>query len=565
MRSKLTSTFGHPAGGMEFMLHRAAEIYPSRLAIDDRLNGIRRTYAELRSRSIRLARGLQAIGVGKGDVVATAFRNEVMAVESIFACAMIGAVSSPLNPRLAPPEARQFINLQNVRTFIGRSEFASFVEGTAVKQAVLCDGTEDCPVDVIGYDYEAIQSGHPDTPFPPRARLDDPYVIVMTGGTTGGSKGAVLSHGGALIDMLSVMSHWNIRPGQKALCSAPIYHGAGLGWACMPIIWQAGTVIFPGETSFDPETFLRIVRDDLVDCLFLVPALIAPLHSKWDGVPINTVSSIAMASAPVPKGLRIKIAEMFPSAEKLVCYGMTECCSISMQQPRDFLDFGESVGEPAVVARVRIVDDDGRAVVPHTAGNVVTRTLGQSLYYNNDPINTANTFRPCVDDPEELDWVFTGDIGQMDDDGKITLLDRAKDVIITGGENVPSTEVESILMLHPEVFECAVIGLPNDRWGEMVCAVVVSSAETVSRLQLSRELHDACREQLAGFKVPKQFVFVAKLPRNAFGKILKRDLRLTAFEEVYDADRLRPVAPRTDRGGEAFVLNAKDGGRSWVK
>jgi fatty-acyl-CoA synthase len=562
MRSGLTGTLGHPGGGIEFMLHRAAEIYPSRLAIDDRLNGIRCTYAQLRSRSIRLARGLQAIGVGKGDVVATAFRNEVMAIESIFACAMIGAISAPLNPRLAPPEARQFINLQNVRAFIGRSAFANFIEGTEVKHAVFCGATEGCPADVIIHDYEAIQTGHSDSPFPPRAGLDDPYIIVMTGGTTGGPKGATWSHGGGLIDMLSIMSHWNIRPGQKALCSAPIYHGAGLGWACMPIIWQAGTVIFPGETSFDPETFLRTVRDDLVDCLFIVPALIAPLHSKWDGTPIYTVSSIAISSAPVPKGLRIKVAEMFPSAEKLVCYGMTECCSISMQQPRDFLNFGESVGEPAVVARVRIVDDEGRAVAAHTAGNVVTRTLGQSLYYNNDPRNTANTFKPCPDDPEELDWVFTGDIGQMDVDGRITLLDRAKDVIITGGENVPSTEVESVLMLHPEVLECAVIGLPDDRWGEMVCAVLVSSVGPVSRLQLSRELHDACREQLAGFKVPKRFVFVANVPRNAFGKILKRDLRLVAFDEVYDADRIRSPAARDDGGRDAVVLNAKNGGLS---
>jgi fatty-acyl-CoA synthase len=297
MHSGLTE-FGRSGGGTEFMLHRAAEIYSQRLAIDDRLNGIRRTYAQLRSQSIRLARGLQALGVGKGDVVATAFRNEVMAIESIFACAMIGAVSCPLNPRLAPPEARQFINLQKVRTFIGRSEFASFVDGTAVEHAVLCDGTEDCPANVIGHDYETIQSGQSDTPFPPRARLDDPYVILMTGGTTGGSKGAVLSHGGALMDMLSVMSHWSLRPGQKALCSAPIYHAAGLLWACMPIIWQAGTVIFPGDASFDPDSFLRIVRDESVDCLFLVPALIAPLHSKWDGHPINTVHRDGLGARP---------------------------------------------------------------------------------------------------------------------------------------------------------------------------------------------------------------------------------------------------------------------------
>jgi acyl-CoA synthetase (AMP-forming)/AMP-acid ligase II len=509
----------------------------------------------VRSRSIQFARGLESIGVRKGDIVATAFKNEVMAIEAIFACALIGAVSAPLNPRLAAREAQQFIALQNVRVFVGHPALVNFIEGTNVGDAVLYGSAVRSKADVIVHDYESLLAGQSNTPFPPRAGLSDPYMIGMTGGTTGGSKGAMVSHGGCLMEMLSVMSHWNIRPGNKALCSAPIYHAAGLAWACMPILWQAGTVIFPGEASFDPGSFLRTVRNDSVDCLFLVPAMIAPLYEKWNGAPIDTVRSIAMSSAPVPKGLRLKVAEMFPSADKLVCYGMTESYSIAMQQPCDFLSFGEGVGAPAVVARVRIVDDAGSAVAPLTPGNVVTRTLGQSLYYNNDPQNTANTFKPCVGDPEGLDWVFTGDIGQMDLDGKLTLLDRAKDVIITGGENVPSTEVESILMLHPDIFECAVIGLPNDRWGEMVCAVIVSSVEPARRRDLSHELYEACREQLAGFKIPKRFAFIDSLPRNPFGKVLKRELRHLSFEEIYESDSLRSSAEKTGRVESAANAN----------
>jgi fatty-acyl-CoA synthase len=540
-------------GGVEFILRRAAELYPNRVAIDDRSNGRSLTYRELQSRAIRLARGLEEIGIRKGDVVASAFRNEASAIEIVFACAFIGAVNAPLNTRLASSEAQQFIDRQRAVAFVGHSDFQSFVVDQSLLKTVLFH-SDPSGVGALGYhDYETLILRQSDRTFAPRAEWSDPYMIGMTGGTTGGSKGAVWSHGGCLLEMLSTVAHWSIKPGYKALCCAPAYHAAGLSSACMPILWQAGTIIFPVASSFDPKWFLRVVAEESIDCFFLVPAMVQPLYQHWDGAPLQSVKSIAIASAPVPKPLRVKVSEMFPSADKLVFYGMTECLSISMQDPRDFLEHGESVGQAALVARLRIVDDNGHEVPRGTSGHVVARTMGQSLYYNHDPDSTSGTFRSCVNDSEGLEWVYTGDIGVLLEDGRLTLLDRAKDIIISGGENVASSEVESVIAFHPKVRECAVIGVVDEKWGERVCAVIVSSANEANPKGLAGELYASCRANLGPYKIPKQFVFVDALPRNAFGKVLKRELRARSYEISFDADKLRAIS------GEDLVVNPERG------
>ncbi len=524
-------------GGVDFILHRAAELYPDRIAIDDRLNGSRVTYAELRRRAIQLARALESLGVRKGDVIASAFRNEAMAIEVLFACCMLGAVNAPINTRLATAEAREYLDRIGAVAFVGLRALHSFVEGTGVRHTVL-RGESGSALPVGARDYETFFTAQSGDPFPARANWGDPYFICMTGGTTGGSKGVVCSHAGCLLDMLAIANHWTIRNGYRALCCAPVYHAAGLSWACMPVLWQGGTLVFPASVAFDPAAFLRIVAEEGIDTFFIVPAMVAPLHEKWDGVPMTGLKSIALASAPVPRPLRVKVAEMFPAADALVCYGMTECLTITSQQARDFLQHGESSGEPALTARVRILDDAGLPVPRGTPGNVVTRTFAQALRYQNDPANTAATFRPCPGDPEALDWLYTGDVGFLDEGGRITLLDRAKDIIISGGENVASSEFEAVLALHARVRECAVIGLADEKWGEMVCAVIVAADGTDER-GLAQELLALCRARLAGYKAPKRFVFTAALPRSAFGKVLKRDLRGQVFTTTFDAGTLR--------------------------
>ena len=532
--------FGNPErkrGGVEFLLHRAAELYPDRVAIDDRLNGTTTTYSELRSRAAQLARALEQLGIGPGEPVAYVFQNETTPFEIIFACAMLGAVAMPLNNRLAPAEARGYLRRQQVETLIARPEFSTYAEDTLVHRLIVRGSNGTQPENAT--DYDALFHDVPSTPFPPRVSWDDPYAIMMTGGTTGGSKGATLCHGNAMFDMLSIVNHWEIKRGYKSLVCAPIFHAAGLGWACMPILWQAGTLIFPATTSFDPAAFLDVMRSEPVDSVFMVPAMVGPVRAAWDGEPINTLKSLTVASAPVPEPLRLQLAEVFPAAESLVCYGMTETYSIAMQSPDDFLKWPASCGEPALAARVRIVDDNGQEVSRGEIGNVATRTLGQCAYYSHDEENTLDTFRSIPGDPEALDWTHTGDLGFMDDGGRVHLVDRAKDVIISGGENVASVEVEAVVASHPSVRECAVVGQPDTVWGERVVAILVCGDEVTadpdSRLQLARETLAACRDQLAAYKAPKAIAFVEELPRSAFGKVLKRELREQTLSTLIEA------------------------------
>lgn len=524
-------------GGVEFLLHRAAEIYPDRVAIDDRLNGTTTTYAELRSRAVQLARSLERLGIGAGEPVAYVFQNETTPFEIIFACSMLGAVAMPLNNRLAPAEARAYLGRQQVETLIARPEFLSYAEDTPVRRLIVRQSGGALIDEAI--DYESLFEQVPDTPFPPRVSWDDPYIIMMTGGTTGGSKGATLCHGNAMFDMLSIINHWDIKRGYKSLACAPIFHAAGLGWACMPVLWQGGTLIFPATTSFDPSAFLDVVSSEPVDSLFMVPAMVGPIHATWDGVPIETLKSLVLASAPVPEQLRRQLVEIFPAAASLVCYGMTETYSIAMQSPEDFIAWPASSGEPALAARVRVLDDDSQELPRGEVGNVVTRTLGQCAYYSNDEENTFGTFKALPGDPEELAWTDTGDLGFMDDGGRIHLVDRAKDVIISGGENVPSVEVEAVISSHPSVRECAVVGQADKVWGERVVAVLVCSEDAVAepggQAKVAQEILSACREQLAAYKSPKAFAFLDVLPRSAFGKVLKRDLRDRGFDTVIEA------------------------------
>jgi len=532
-------------GGVDFILRRAAELAPGRIAVDDRLSGVRWTYAQLLARASQLARALESLGLSKGDVVATALRNESPAIEAVFACALAGLVVAPLNVRMSSLEAHEFLAKQQARVLICHHGLTNFGNGGTVNHVVVC-GAPVSPSS--GTDYESFIAPFSTQPPPPRSTWTDPVMIGMTGGTTGGSKGALVSHVSCLLDILSSISHLGLRPGYKALCTAPVYHLAGLNWACLAVLWQVGTVVFPAMQSFDGKAFLTTVADEAVDCFFLIPAMVGPLYQAWDRQPLRGVKAVALASAPVPRASRVKVAEMFPNAHKVVAYGMTECLSISMQRPEDFVEHGEGVGEPVLTARMRVVDDDGRAIPAGSTGHVVARTFGQAIRYNHNSQATASTFHVLPDDPEELEWVHTGDVGFVDDQGRLTLLDRAKDVIISGGENVPSSEVESVLAQHDGVTECAVIGIADDKWGEVVCAVVVSAQpDRALDPHLAAELHAMCREQLAAFKVPKRFTFVERLPRSAFGKVLKRELRNKTFETWIEASSL-PRSLNIDSG-----------------
>lgn len=529
-------------GGIDFILARGAEVYPNKTALDDRLNGVKLSYEQVRARASQLARALAQLGVGKGDRVAYAFYNEHPSIEAVFACCLLGAVAVPLNNRLSPAETIPYIDAQGCRVFMAREELAALGAETAVEHVVIRGGHAGGGSGDGALDYETLLAEQSGARLPPRARWEDPYILAMTGGTTGDSKAVVWTHGGCLMDTLTVIAHLGIGRNYNSVCYAPTYHAAGLGWAFLPPFWQGGTIIFPPTAAFSPSFFHDVLEQEEVHCLFLVPAMIGPIHKAWDGRPLTGVRSICIASAPTPKVLREKLAEIFPESDIVIGYGMTESFSITAQRPADFLAFPDGVGEPSLDARVRIVDDDGNILGPGETGQIVTRTLAMGLYYNNDPDNTAATFKTCRDDHEGLEWIHTGDVGRIDADGRVTIVDRVKDVIITGGENVASVQIETVLSEHPQVRECAVVGLPDERWGELVCAVVVKASEDLDDRDLAAELVASCRGRLGGYKIPKRLVFIDALPRSPFGKVLKRTLRETDFARVVEAADLKAAA-----------------------
>ena len=528
-----SNSSNHRVGGLDFVLARGAETYPDRVVIDDRLNGVCLTFAELRKRSMQLARALQRLGICKGDRVAYAFFNEHASIEALFACAVLGAIAVPLNTRLHPEEASRYVAAQGCKVFMARSDLIALVASTEVEYVVeRTTSTSPRPAGDTTLNYEEIIGTESGIPMPPSARWEDPYMYAMTGGTTGGSKAVSWTHGGSMFDILSVIASLGIKRNYSTICLAPTFHAAGLGWAFMPSFWQAGKIIFSSSPSFSPELLHATLAEEDVQFLFLIPAMIGPIYRAWNRIPITCVKSVCVASAPTPETLRRYLAEIFPEADIVTAYGMTESFSVTVQNPEDLLTYPASVGEPALDSRVRILDAKGREVPRGVTGHIVTRTLAMGLGYNNDPESTAMTFKKCGDDPEGLDWIFTGDLGTMDQSGRVEIVDRLKDIIISGGENVPSIEVETVIMSHPAVRECAVVGIPDDQWGELVSAVIVKGEDKLHDHEMASEILELCRAHLSGYKIPKCFYFIDALPRSSFGKVLKRDLREMEFADA---------------------------------
>lgn len=314
---------------------------------------------------------------------------------------------------------------------------------------------------------------------------------------------------------------------------APAYHGAGTDWGLFPVLWRTGTVIMPAEPAFNPKHYLALVREHKVEYVLVVPAVIQPLYDAWDREPIGCVRSLMTTSAPTSPALRSKLAEMFPDADLMAGAGISESLNMAVQSGDEFLTHGTSIGEPHLDTRLCIVDPDGRDLPRGQAGEICLRGFNTALYYHANSAAGPRTWRVREGDPEGLEWCFTGDIGVMDEAGRVCIVDRLKDVILTGGETVPSVEIENVYASHPRVRECAAVGRADTRWGEAITLVVTRTDRQDDDACVARELFAFGRQMLAGYKVPKQIAFLDSLPRSHFGKLLKRQLRDCSFERLH--------------------------------
>lgn len=508
---------------------RGAEIHPDRIAIDDLLNDRRLSYRELDQRITRLARAMLGLGIGKGDIVAAMFWNEHAMVETIFACARIGAIVAPLNSRLLATEVTEYVNDHGCTAIVANDGFADRFDAADAGIRIARGGTADW------LDYEALIAGQSADPLPVTTSFDEPYRLVSTGGTTGKSKGVLHSHVGTYFTVLADIAEYGIGRGWHTLSILPTYHVAGMEWGLFTILWRTGTVVFPADTSFNPQRYLAEIRKRDIEYLALVPAVIAPLFDAWDGVPLRGPRTVITTAAPTSPPLRRKLVEMFPDANVLAAAGLSESLNLATQSPGEILSHPDGIGEPHIDTRLLILDDDDRVVARNTPGHIAMRNFNTALGYHHDDAAAAVTWRARQGDAEGLHWCFTGDIGVMDEDGRVTLVDRSKDVIKTGGESVPSVEVETVYSEHPGIRDCAAVGVEDERWGEAILLVAVKNDPAANDADLAADIFQYGRDRLAGFKRPKKIAFTESLPRSHFGKVLKRDLREQPFREIFES------------------------------
>ena len=462
----------------------------------------RRTYAELGSRCRRLAGAMRKLGVAPHDRVGVIALNSDRYLELYLGLPAAGYVLVPVNSRLAPAEMRAILEDAGVSVLFADGDYP----GAAGVSKVL----------TMPEDYEDLLAAADEVPLGDGVTEDDLAALFYTSGTTGAAKGAMHTHRSLVSSALHFMATWPFDRQTRWLVASPMFHTGGI-LATLATVWVGGThVIMP---RFDPDLAIDLIEREEVTHTLLVPTMLAAAAGAQLARPRN-VSSLRYLShgaSPISAETLRRTQQAFPGAELLHVYGTTETTPITTLLPHEerILDTPliRSCGQPAVGVEVQVLDKSQADLPPGAVGEIAVRGPSVMAGYWRKPEATAEVMRGA--------WYLTGDLGYRDEDSYIYLVDRVKDMIVSGGENIYSTEVEDALATHRAVEEVAVFGVPDPRWGETVYAVVFG------RIQVAPdELVAHCRERIAGFKVPRCIELRAEpLPKSAAGKILKRDLR----------------------------------------
>ncbi len=487
------------------------------LVVDD----CRITFAELAARTNRAAQAFAAAGVGFGDRVAFIGKNSAEYFDVTIALAKLGAVGVAVNWRLAAPEMLHIINDATARVVVVGAEFFGHVEQIAQHfthvQTIVAVGPHGSWPEFTDWiaQYPAIDPGVVTGP-------DDIAMQLYTSGTTGLPKGAMLTNRNLFATVDGAATHWRLDSASVNLAVMPMFHIAGAGTALVGMYAGCTTVVM---RDVDPAAILRAIREHRITNVLLVPAVIQflLLTPGVDETDFSSLRTIVYGASPISDDVLVKALQQF-GCDMIQVYGSTETTGPITQldaadhDPRLRPHLLRSCGKPFPWVEVRIVDSDGRDVADGEVGELWTRSSQNMAGYWNMPVATADTITSDG-------WLKTGDAGYRGEDGYIYLYDRVKDMIVSGGENVYPVEVENVLMTHPAVRDVAVIGVPDQKWGEAVKAVVVAVGDPDSAQDLEGDLLAYARQQLAGYKLPKSVDFVCELPRNPTGKILKRQLR----------------------------------------
>jgi fatty-acyl-CoA synthase len=500
------------------LLRRTARRYPDKVAI---LCGkVEWTYAEFDAICNRLAAGLANISIGPGDRVAVLARNSHGFAALRFAVARLGAVLVPINFMLNAQEVRFILEHSGAKTLCVDSGLTALgreaSQGTDVHQWVWLPSEEASTAEPGLHDFDQLVES---ISAPPQAELSGSMLlqIVYTSGTESRPKGAMLTHEAVIAEYVSCLVDAEISESDRVLHALPLYHCAQLDVFLGPCVYVGATNVITSKPA--PDNLLDLMATHAITSFFAPPTVwIAIL--RFPGFEATDLCKLAKGyygASIMPIEVLKELQRRLPKVRLWNLYGQTEIAPVAtVLKPEDQLRKAGSAGRPTLNVETRVVDDQMKDVAVGQVGEIVHRSPQLLSGYYHDDGRTKSAF--------EGGWFHSGDLGTVDAEGYITVVDRKKDMIKTGGENVASREVEEAIYTIDGVSEVAVIGLPDPQWIEAVTAVVVGKPGTA----LSEEaLIAACRKQLSGFKVPKRVIFVDSIPKNPSGKLLKRELRQT--------------------------------------
>lgn len=499
-------------------LHKARREQPNQEAVI--FAGRRHTFAAFTERVATLAGVLRELGIAEGDRVGILALNSDRYIEAIFAALWAGGVFNTVNIRWNAAEIAYSLGDCGTRLLLVDDEFVPLLDEVRQRASALTTviyiGERECPAGAL--DYRSLMAAGQPVEDALRGG-DDLAAVLYTGGTTGAPKGVMLSHAnlyscsfGAIIDECR-------RDRVVGLHAAPFFHVAGIGLILQLALRQGTHVVLP---RFDEVAVLEGIQSERVGETFLVPTMIRALlnHPRFDEFDLSSLHTLLYGASPIDSTLLGVALGKLPSACFQQLYGMTELSPVvAALAPICHSDPAlagklASAGRPVQMAEVRVVDEDDNEVPRGQVGEIVARGPMVMQGYWNRPEQTAEALRHG--------WMHTGDAGYLDDDGYLFLVDRIKDMVVTGGENVYSVEVEDALLRLPAVAQCAVIGVPDDKWGERVHAVIVFKGEARAEEQ---EIIDHCKTLIAAYKCPRSFEFLDQLPLSGAGKILKYKLK----------------------------------------
>ena len=481
--------------------------------------GNRLTYRDLNNRANRLANAFLDMGIKKDNHVLLLAQNCNQFMEAYFALAKIGGVLVPVNWRLAPGEIEYICTNSQSVAFLVQDDYVPIVNSIRDKldgvKDYICIG-QGIPSSMKSYDelLEAHPAGEPEVKW--EVNLDDEVAIIYTSGTTGRPKGAIHTHAGHLWHAANSAIGFQVRPEDIGLVCCPLFHVAGFHNFQFHMYYVGGKAVL--HRRFDERKIFEDIEREKATLLFAVSSMIVRLveHPNIGDHDLSSLRKIWTGGEPFPIPTIRKIKENWPGVEFIQAYGFTEGISTtSFLEDKYAISKIGSVGKPFYGVEAMVVDEQGNEVPPGGTGELVQRGTQIMREYWNKPPEAGPTF-------DENGWYHSGDLVRLDEEGYMYIVGRIKDMIISGGENIYPAEVEQVLYTHSKIKEAAVIGVPDEKWGEAVKAIIVLQP---GEEMTEEEVIEYCRQYIASYKKPKSVEFVQELPRLASGKIAKGELR----------------------------------------